>query len=243
MSYTAFADVYDRLMGDCDYSARADYLLGLFHSFGTAPKLMLDLACGTGGISIEMLRRGVDVIGVDLSPEMLDKARRKADDAGLDMLCLCQDAAELDLYGTVDSAVCCLDSVNHITDYEQLKAAFAKVALFLEPGGLFIFDVNTEYKHRCVLADNTFVLEDDGLYCVWRNFTDMPYTDICLDFFTEKDGAWARSGEVFSERAYSQQELSQALAAAGFRLEAICSDMTETPACDTDERHIYIARR
>ena len=243
MAYNDFASVYDRLMSDCDYSARADYLLGLFRRNASEPKLMLDLACGTGSLAIEMIKRGVDVIGVDPSAEMLNIAKSKAAENDVDLLCLCQSGEELDLFGTVDSAVCTLDSINHICDYDELKATFSKVNLFLEPNGLFIFDVNTEFKHKNTLADNTFVIEDEDVYCVWQNMTDMPYTTVVLDGFTEHDGLYERFNEEFEERAYSVDELTDALRDAGFEVVEILGDMTLNAPQNDCERMIFVTRK
>lgn len=243
MAYSEFASVYDRLMRDCDYSARAEYLLGLFRRYHCEPKLMLDLGCGTGSLAVEMLRRGIDVIGVDPSPEMLNAARSKALDNGYDLLCLCQSGSELDLYGTVDSAVCTMDSLNHITDYEELKDTFVRVSTFLEPDGLFLFDVNTVYKHETVLADNTFVVEDGDVFCVWQNLTQMPLTTVMLNFFIRDGDRYERKYEEFEERAYSAEELESALRAAGLQIVKIFGDMTHEPPKNTCERWIFVVRK
>ena len=153
--YGNFAKYYDTLMKSVDYTARTEYLCSLFERFGKKPALLLDLACGTGGFSEKFAERGVSVIGVDISEDMLAVAKEKAIKGNSDILYLCQPAQCLDLYGTVDSAVCLLDSLNHITDYGELCEVFIKVSLFLEKNSLFIFDLNTVYKHESVLADNT----------------------------------------------------------------------------------------
>ncbi len=243
MLYDCFSRVYDKLMTDCDYKARADYLLGLFDKISHKPKLMLDLCCGTGALSVELAKCGSEVIAVDMSEGMLDKAVSRARNEGVELLCLCQDAAELDLYGTVDGAVCTLDSVNHIVDKDDLQAAFNKVSLFLEPDCLFIFDANTVYKHESVLGDNTFVIEDDDVYCVWQNFYDAPYTDICLDFFINEDGVYRRSSEQFSERAYSVDELLEIANNAGFEPVAVYDDMTFDRPKDDSERLVYVLKK
>lgn len=244
--YSDFAAVYDRLMIDVDYKARTEYLLKLFSKYGKKPTLLLDLACGTGGFSNQMAQKGIEVIGVDMSEEMLGVARENSVEMATDVLFLCQKAEELDLYGTVDGAICCMDSLNHITDIKNLKKAISKVSLFLEESGLFIFDVNTVYKHEKVLADNTFVIEEDGVYCVWQNEYDSKklITHIYLDFFTEQeDGSYLRFDEDFCERAYTAEELKEILEECGFEIVDILGDMTEQPVCETDERAIYITRK
>jgi ubiquinone/menaquinone biosynthesis C-methylase UbiE len=180
-----------------------------------------------------------------MSEEMLSLAREKAYEDGDDILYLCQKAEELDLYGTVDGAVCCLDSLNHITDYKSFTKAIEKVSLFLEDDCLFIFDLNTEYKHRTVLGDNVFVIEIEDVYCVWANkFKEKNcMVDISLDFFVKEDDAYYRENERFSERAYSFEEISKALQMAGLELVGCFDDMTEKPLNDTSERAIFVTRK
>lgn len=245
-AYSDFACVYDRLMSDVDYKARTEYILKLFKKYGKAPTLLLDLACGTGGFSVQMAKRGVEVIGVDMSEDMLGIARENSADADTDVLFLCQKAEELDLYGTVDGVICCMDSLNHITDIKDLKKAISKVSLFLEEDCLFIFDVNTLYKHEKILAYNTFVIDEEGVYCVWQNEYDgkTKTTNIMLDFFVElEDGVYERFGEEFSERAYTREELSEILESSGFEVLAVLGDMTEIEPESCCEREIYIAKK
>lgn len=244
--YTAFAENYDLLMQDVNYKERTKYLLSIFEKYSKKPSLLLDLACGTGSFSNEFAKRDIQVIGVDLSPEMLNIAKEKSEKEKLDVLYLCQDASELDLYGTVDGAVCCMDSINHITDINVLQEAFEKVSLFLEPDCLFVFDVNTLYKHKEVLGNNTFVLEEDNLYCVWQNeyFEDEHSTEITLDFFKrEKDNIYNRCEQFIEERAYSENELKLLLQNAGFSVEAIFDDMSFEPLSSTSERAIFVAKK
>ena len=243
--YNDFAYNYDALMSDVDYDARTEYLCSLFDKFDRMPTLMLDLACGTGEFSNRFACKNVSVIGVDISYDMLSIAREKSVDEGNDILYLCQDAAELDLYGTIDGAICCLDSLNHITDYNDFSKAIAKVSLFLEKDRLFIFDLNTEYKHREVLGNNTFVIDTDDIYCVWQNeYNDIDNTvEINLDFFTVEGDAYYRSGESFCERAYTAKEVENALALAGLKIEAIYEDLTQDmPSCTT-QRVVYVTRK
>lgn len=243
--YNSFAYFYDELMYDVDYKKRSSYLMKLFKKYGKAPTLLLDAACGTGGFSNEFAKSGCEVIGADMSEEMLSVARERSMDLGNDILYLCQKLEELDLYGTVDGAICCLDSLNHITDYKTLCKAISKISLFLEEGKLFIFDVNTEYKHREVLGNNVFVIERDDLYCVWANEYNEKNkeTEISLDFFVKENGLYSRFCEEFSERAYTEQELEKAIEDAGLEIVDIFDDMTEKPLEATSERAIYVTRK
>ena len=242
--YNDFAYNYDALMGDVDYDARTEYLCALFKKFDREPTLMLDLACGTGEFSNRFARKNISVIGVDISYDMLSVAREKSADEGNDILYLCQDAAELDLYGTIDGAICCLDSLNHITNYDNFCRAIERVSLFLEKERLFIFDLNTEYKHREVLGNNTFVIDTDDVYCVWQNEYDGKNSvEITLDFFVPDGDAYYRTGESFCERAYTEREIANALQKAGLKIEAIFADMGETAPADTTERVVYVTRK
>lgn len=245
-SYSNFALVYDSLMSDVDYSARTEYILKLFQKHGKKPTLLLDLACGTGNFSNLLALEGIEVIGIDMSEEMLSSAREKSVRMGTDVLFLCQKAEELDLYGTVDGAICCMDSVNHITDRKKLEAAFQKVSLFLEKDSLFIFDVNTPYKHKEILGNNTFVIEQEDVYCVWQNeFCEKTLTtDIMLDFFVEEEnGSYTRFSEDFSEKAYTKEQLYNLLENCGFELVAVYDDMSEQPSKTNSEREFYVARK
>ena len=244
-AYDDFAAFYDRLMSDVDYEGRTAYLLSLFEKFDKKPSLLLDAACGTGGFSNMFAKAGIEVIAVDSSPEMLLRARDKAQDANVNVLYLCQSVQELDLYGTVDSAVCCMDSLNHITDYEVLCAAIKRIALFLEMNRLFIFDVNTVYKHKKVLSDHTFVIELDDIYCVWQNSynEEERITAIDLDFFAREEEKYTRSAESFFERAYTPGEIKKALNGAGFEIVAVYGDMSDEGPHNDTERVIYVTRK
>ncbi len=243
--YNDFAYSYDALMGDVDYQKRTEYLCSLFNRFDRMPSLMLDLACGTGEFSNRFAKVGASVIGVDISYDMLSIAREKSAEQGNDVLYLCQDAAELDLYGTIDGAICCLDSLNHITDYDRFCKAIERVSLFLEKDRLFIFDLNTEYKHREILGNNTFVIDTDEVYCVWQNeySKEQNIVDISLDFFTPDGDAYYRTGESFCERAYTAAQVQNALEKAGLKIEAIFDDMSENAPSENSERVVYVTRK
>lgn len=243
--YGSFAEYYDSLTSNVDYSKTAEYVSNILNENGINKGILLDLACGTGTMSLIMAQKGYDVIGVDNSPEMLGEAREKACEAGEDILFLCQDMCNIDLYGTVDCTVCLLDSLNHLESKEELLAAFQRVSLFTVPGGLFVFDVNTEYKHKYVLGDNTFVYENDDVYCVWQNeYDDESKTvEIFLDFFQEENGLYRRSSEYFSERAFSDSDIKNLLSEAGFTDIKAYGELRKTAPSDTEERIFYVARK
>lgn len=242
-SYISFAQFYDDLMEDANYSERCEYILKLAEHHNHEMGLTLDLACGTGSLTRELCRKGVDVYGIDASAEMLCEAMQKSAEEGLDILFLKQKMQSLDLYGTINTCVCTLDSINHMTKIEDVRKTFDRVGLFMDNDGLFIFDVNTVYKHQSVLADNTFVFENDRVYCVWQNSLEDNYVvNITLDFFEEGDGVYYRSSENFCERAYSDEMLRNLLAQAGFEVEAVYGDMSFEKPKEGEQRAIYVAR-
>ena len=246
MSYSYFARVYDLLTENVEYSRRADYICSLLSENGINGGLLLDVACGTGSLSVEMSKRGFDVTGVDISREMLCEAQNKMYESGENILFLCQDMRYLDLFGTVDCAVCTLDSLNHLTSEEDLLKAFKSVSLFLEDGGIFIFDMNTPYKHREILADNSFVYELDDLFCVWRNSLcdDGVIVEINLDFFEKSEGEdYKRYSESFSEKAYGSDIVNNLLKQADLTLVSQYKELSfNAPDVET-QRTVFVARR
>ena len=242
--YENFAEVYDVLMSDAQYQKRCDYVLSLFEKFDRKPSLMLDLCCGTGSFSNLFSKKDISVIGVDTSEEMLSIARAKTDNN--DVLYLCQNAAELDLYGTVDGAVCLMDSLNHITDYGDFCKAISKVSLFLEKDRLFIFDVNTCYKSEIILGNNTFVSEHKNLFLSWQNEYDKEENtnSVFLDFFLRReDGLYERKSENIIEKTYFDFEIKSALENAGLQIIAVYDDMKTTPPTEKSQRVFYITRK
>jgi SAM-dependent methyltransferase len=246
-SYDFLAGCYDRLTYDVPYAAWADYIESHFRRRGLPGNTVLDLACGTGTLTWELASRGYEMIGVDLSPEMLAEAAEKNQDAGgTPPLFLCQPMERLDLYGTIDACVCCLDSVNYVTDPKKLQKAFARVHLFLMPGGLFLFDVNTVEKLEG-LDGQVFLDETEDTYCVWRA-EYAKRSRICsyfMDIFRldEQTGQWARGEELHRERAYSVDELTGFLREAGFRDIQVCGNLKLRPPRPGEDRIFFVARK
>ena len=244
--YSVFARYYDELTANINYKKRASYFNSLIQKFSsTKGKILLDLACGTGSLSEEMAKLGYDVIGVDYSEEMLGIALDKKFDSGLNIQYLCQDMRKLDMYGTIDITLCALDSINHLPDINAVREVFKKVAFFSEIGGLFIFDVNTLYKHRSILGNNTFTYETENVYCIWENSL-IPNTNevkMHLEFFElEENGLYSRSSESFSEKAYSETDIIDALTDSGFEIVAKYSDDTfDSPTVDS-QRLVFVGR-
>ena len=243
--YTEFAAVYDPLTFNVDYPVMADRLCALFDQYGGDRSLVLDLACGTGSLTRELLRRGCDVIGADASPDMLGVARQKLAEEFPQTLLLCQPMERLDLYGTVTGVVCTLDSLNHLLTPAALQRALTRAALFLEPGGLLLFDLNTLYKHDQILGDNTYVYDRGAVYCVWRNRCrpQRHTVDLTLDFFVRTGDQYRRHTERFAERAYSDEQLAAALDAAGLVLLDRYDGYTDRPVGPQTERVLYVARK
>lgn len=243
--YSSFACFYDAFTENVQYKKRTDYICRLFKKYGKLPTLLLDAACGTGSFSVEFARRGISVIGADISSDMLSIAAEKKARENLDILLINSPLSKLDLYGTVDGAVCLLDSINHITDYRELERSVSRISLFLEPNALFIFDVNTEYKHKNVLADNSFVMENENAFCVWQNkyIEKKKLTEITLDFFEKTGEEYSRYTETFSERAYSDAEIEKVLKKSGLEIVAVLGENTLDLPSDTCERKIFVTRK
>ena len=246
MSYSSFAAFYDSLQSDVMYEQRAGYIAKLFKKYDRLPTQLLDVACGTGGFSLQFAKMGMSVTAADPSPEMLSVAQKKASATDLDIMLVCQSARDTKLPYAVDGAVCCLDSINHIIDKRELKASFRAVAAAVKDGGLFIFDVNTPFKHRNILSGNTFVIENDDVYCVWQN-SDCEKNGIVgirLDFFgKDADGKYIRTTEEFAERAYTDEEIRGMLEPAGLEVVAVLGDMSFKAPKACDERVIYVTKK
>ena len=218
-AYEALAGVYDRLTEDVGYERRADYLEKLFRKSRIPVCMVLDLACGTGSMTALLMGRGYEMIAADASPDMLSAAREKTEGrTGIPPVFLNQSMPELDLYGTVDAAVCCLDSLNYLTSPRDVRRTFQRLRLFIAPGGILIFDVLSPSGLRD-LDGQVFLDEREDVYCVWRAEYEKR-SHICtywMDLFTQRaDGAWERSVEEHRERAYTVEELRTWLMEAGF---------------------------
>ena len=246
-SYSDFAYYYDELTENAAYETRCNLLCDLLAAHGAGKGILLDLACGTGTLSAMLANRGYDVIGVDASPDMLSVAQQKQSEQGFDAVFLCQRMEQLDLYGTIDAAVCTLDSLNHITNEADFKEALRRVALFMNDDGVFLFDVNTPYKHETVLADNTFVYDLDDVYCVWQNSYDpaTKTTDVTLDLFPydEANDCYDRVTESFAERAYALEDIRRWLAEDRFEVVAVLEETGSRPVNETDERALFVCKK
>ena len=238
-AYEALAVSYDRLTNDVDYEATVAFYEEILKQEGLKPRTAVDLACGTGSVTAILARKGLQVIGVDMSEEMLTVASQKAADAWF----ICQKLQQLRLPKAVDLAVCALDSLDYITDPEDCKEAIRKTYKYLNPGGIFIFDVNTPEKLRA-MDGQVFLDEDEDVYCVWRGEFDED-TNICsygMDLFQRKGNLWERSFEEHREYAYSQEQLVSYLKDAGFTHIAVYADRSFAAPGETEQR-IYLKAR
>ncbi len=240
--YQSFARFYDGLMEDARYDERCDQIIALSKLFSHELGRTLDLCCGTGCLTRELKKRGVDVFGCDGSVDMLSEAVSNGGD--LNILYICQDMRELELGEEIDTCVCTMDSLNHLTDGNDLLKTFESVGAYLRRGGLFIFDVNTPYKHRVILGNNDFVLENDEVLCAWRNnLLENDIVEINLDFFVNEGEHYTRLCESFTERAYSGDELRSLLARAGFSVKGIYGDLSLEPPKDDEQRVVFVAEK
>ena len=228
--YQQFAEVYDEFMQEVPYSQWADYIEKIWKEQGQSPELVLDLACGTGSLSIELAQRGYDMIGVDQSQDMLGQAREKADEAGTPILFLEQDMQEFELYGTVDSIICTCDSLNYLLEAEDVRKVFRLADNYLNPGGLFIFDVNTEYKFRQILGERTIAETYEDAAYIWQNYyyEDEKINEYQVTFFQKQEEGelYSREEETHYERAYDQAELTGWLEEAGLRVVGVYDAFT-----------------
>ncbi len=242
-AYGALAVSYDRLTNDVDYAATVDFYFEILAREGLAPRTAVDLACGTGSVSVLLAQKGLEVTGVDMSEEMLTVALQKAQELENCPRFVCQRLEELRLPRAVDLAVCVLDSLDYITEPENCRRAIRRVYKALNPGGIFIFDVNTPEKLRA-MDGQVFLDEDDDVYCVWRGEFDEE-TNICsygMDLFQRRGDSWVRSFEEHREYAYGSEELAVWLKEAGFTRIAVYADR-EFCAPREGEQRIYIKAR
>ena len=242
-AYHNLAVSYDRLTNDVDYEATVNFYYEILKREGLRPRTCVDLACGTGSVTEILARKGLAVTGVDMSEEMLTVAMEKVMDMAEPPRFVCQKLQALRLPRGVDMAVCTLDSLDYVTDPEDCQEAIRRVYKALNPGGIFIFDVNTPEKLRA-MDGQVFLDEDDDVYCVWRGEFDGE-TNICsygMDLFQRRGEVWERSFEEHREYAYSQAQLTQYLKAAGFtHIEVYADRLFEAPR--EGEQRIYFKAR
>ncbi len=245
MSYNSFSGVYDELTINVDYKLRAEFIADILKDNKIEKGLLLDLACGTGSLSVELSKMGFEVIGTDASADMLMEAQNKAYEQEQNIMFLCQKMEETDLYGTVKAIVCSLDSINHLPDVAALNQTFSRLKNFIDDGGIMIFDVNTLYKHREILGNNTFIYDEKNVFCAWQNrlLKDNKTVNINLDFFVKDGAKYQRFTENFNEIAFTDDEIETAFTLSGFKLVCKYADLKKDSPSQTEERVYYVIRR
>ena len=261
-AYTSFASVYDTFMDNVPYGEWGGYIYTLLCRYGVKSGIILDLGCGTGTITEILAGYGYDMIGVDNSEDMLELAMEKRMASGHDILYLLQDMREFELYGTVRAVVSVCDSVNYITEPEELAGVFRLVNNYLDPGGIFIFDFNTEYKYREVMGDCTIAEDRGPCSFIWDNcyYEEERINEYDLTLFiregtvpgqnegaeeddTEENGALYRKyTETHFQRGYTLEEIRELLSSAGLIFQAAYDMDTREAAGEKSERVCVIAR-
>jgi len=232
------ANYYDVLNYNANYKKVADYIETVFNMYQKKPNLVLDLACGTGNLTLELSKRGYDMTGVDLSADMLSVASLKSKKNNI--LWLNQDMRSFELYGTVDAVICCFDSLNYILDDDGIEKCFSLVNNYLDPGGLFIFDVNSKYKFESIYANNNFVLEKKDVFCSWQNYYSKKNKtcDFYITLFAKQfDGKHKRYNETQKEKYHSEKFLKTCLINAGFEDIRLFCDFNADKNFNPNEKH------
>ena len=243
-AYTGFAEVYDVFQDNVPYEEWCSYVTGLLKEYQVMDGLVLDLGCGTGSLTGLMARSGYDMIGIDNSGEMLQIAMNKRNASGLDILYLLQDMRGFELYGTVKAVISICDSMNYIMEYQELVEVFRLVNNYLDPKGVFIFDLNTEYKYRELLADNTFAEDREESSFIWNNFYDEEdrVNEYDLTLFVKEGELYRKFEETHYQRAYGLDQIQQAIRDGGMEFVAAYDACTRNPVQQDSERIYVIAR-
>lgn len=241
-AYTGFAELYDEFMDNVPYEEWCDYLVSLLHRYGCEEGIVLELGCGTGSLTELLSDRGYDMIGIDMSEDMLGIAMEKRAESGQNILYLHQDMREFELYGTVAAVVSICDSMNYLTEPDDLVQTLKLANNYLDPGGYFIFDLNTRYKYEEVMGNRTIAEDRGDAAFIWENEFD---PDTALNtyhltlFAEDEDGRYSRFDEEHVQRAYNIEEIRTAAVKAGMRFVTAYDAFTADPPKPDSER-IYI---
>ena len=246
-AYTSFAVVYDTFMDNVPYEEWADYLWKLLREYGIAAGLVLELGCGTGSMTELLASKGYDMIGVDNSEDMLELAMEKRIESGHDILYLLQNMQEFELYGTVRAVVSVCDSVNYVTDEEELTEVFRLVNNYLDPQGVFIFDFNTEYKYQEILGEQVIAEEREECSFIWDNYYDeeQKINEYELTLFVqsqEDPELYRKYQEVHYQRAYTLERIRNLIEKAGLRYVTAYDAYTKDAPLYTSERICVVAQ-
>ncbi len=241
--FAVISEYYDRMNG-ADYKAYADFVQNIFRTHGTGKEeLLLDLACGTGKLTCELASRGYDMIGADISIDMLNVARDRAYDGEFNILYLLQDMREFELYGTVDGIVCSLDGVSYLSERKEVIKCLKLARNYLNPGAMFVFDVNTEHRLREVLDGREYFIEDGDVYLGWHSEVNGDFCDFYLTLFIEgSDGRYMKKSELQSERIWSMDEYKSMISESGLELTAVYSDLEMSAENDISDKWYFVCR-
>lgn len=245
-AYTGFAEVYDTFMDNIDYKQWTDYLIALLQEYGIKDGLVLDLGCGTGNVTECLAKAGYDMTGIDMSEDMLNIAMKKREKSGHDILYLCQEMQEFELYGTVRAVISICDCINYVTERQDIVKTFRLVNNYLDPQGIFIFDMNTSYKYKELLADNTFAETREDSCFIWENFYDEEerINEYALTLFIEdkEAGTYERFEEEHYQKAYEIEEMVQMIKESGLEFLAVYDAFSREAPREDSERVYFIAR-
>lgn len=241
--YKEFARIYDELINsDIDYLAFGNFILETCERYFVNKENYLDLACGTGNLTVNIFNFFKLSFGVDMSMEMLTQAEKKVRNNSCKPKFICQDICKLDINNSFDLITCCLDSINYITEKDSLKELFFKVKEHLKPGGLFIFDINSYYKIKNILGNNTFTYDSEEVFYVWENRFEDEIVDMYLNFFIKEGEAYHRVEEEHSERAYSTDFIVQLLEAIGLECIELLDSYEQRQVSVETERITFVVR-
>ncbi len=243
-AYTGFAEVYDIFMDNVPYKQWSQYLISLLKEYGIEDGLVCELGCGTGKMTELLSAEGYDMIGIDSSSEMLSIAMKNRE-VDNNILYLCQDMREMELYGTVKAVVSVCDSMNYLLSEEDLLTTFRLVNNYLDPGGIFIFDMNTKYKYSVLLGDRTICENRESCSFIWENYYD---EEDCINdyeltlFVQEEEDLFRRFEEVHYQRAYDVDTVKELLTESGLELLGVFDAFTKEPPTKKSERLYFVAR-
>jgi cyclopropane fatty-acyl-phospholipid synthase-like methyltransferase len=243
--YTSLSLFYDAFMQDVDYGAWCDFYEEAFRRFSTDKvENLADMGCGTGNITVPMAKRGYSVTALDLSEEMLALAEQKSQQEGTDVRFLCSDMRSFNLGFRADAAISSFDCINYLLKATDVEAAFYRAHENIKQGGLFIFDVATPHKYKNVLADNSFVFENEDVFMTWENYFNEKsgICDFYLSVFEENGDNYIRRDEHQQERCYTKDTLVSLLEKSGFEVLGLFADYEFGELQPNTERW-YIAAR
>ncbi len=244
LKYGSFAKVYDKMMDEVPYEEWMEYIEEIFARFKVKPEIVLELGCGTGNMTNLFAKKGYETIGIDLSEEMLAIAREKAAEENLEVLYSCQDMRDFELYGTVGCVVALCDSINYIIEEDDLLEVFRLVNIYLDPKGLFVFDMNTEHKFKNSMSDNIFAQALEDCAYIWENYyyEEEKINEYKITLFIEDNNSYKRSEELHYEKAYSIDTVVNLLKKAGMTVEGVYAEQSFLYPDEKTERIYFVAR-